>query len=257
MNIKVVQDIPIIEYYKAGQEKMPLLLLSHGFSGSKNDFFQDMKFVQELADKGFYIIAMDNRGHGDRNDLSFASCAIKNSKINIYEIRNLIKNSADDVSTLINYYENNNLIDKKRIGMTGCSMGGFITFRAMMTDSRIQAAAPLIGSPTWEDIPQEVPQPLSVDRDEAILKKLKALSLQYSPNYFPEKFYGRNLLIQNGEQDKHVDCNEVKNFYDKVAEISPETISLITYPATEHKVTPEMLTVTREWLCKKLATAEQ
>jgi hypothetical protein len=111
-NIKVIEDIPVIEYYKTGREKMPLLILSHGFTGSKNDFFQDMKIVQKLADKGFFIIAMDNRGHGDRKDPAFLGYAIKDSKINIYVIRKLIKESADDVSSLINYYENNCLIDK-------------------------------------------------------------------------------------------------------------------------------------------------
>jgi dipeptidyl aminopeptidase/acylaminoacyl peptidase len=251
-NTKVVQDIPIIEYYKTGSGKRPLLILSHGFSGRKSDFFQSMETIKGLANKGFYIVAMDNRGHGERKGPTFSSRVIKDSKINIFEIRKLIKESADDVSTLIDYYETNSLIDMNQIGITGCSMGGFITFRAMMIDSRIKAAAPMIGSPTWEDIPREVAQPLSIEQNKEAMDNLKELSQQYCPNYFPDKFYGRNLLIQNGAQDMHVNIAEVKKFYDVISENSPQTITMITYPGIGHKVTPEMLTVTTEWLCKKL-----
>jgi hypothetical protein len=254
-NTKIVQDIPVIEYYKKGQEKMPLLILSHGFSGSKNDYFNDMKFVRGLADKGLFIVAMDNRCHGERKGPAFSSVVINKSKINIYEIRKIIKESADDVSTLIDYYETNFLIDKDRIGMTGISMGGFTTFRAMMIDSRIKVAAPMIGSPVWEDIPQEVPHSTSIDQNEEVMTHLTQLSQKYSPNYYPEKFYGRNLLIQNGEQDKHVSIAEVKKFYNIIAKKSPQTITMISYPNLGHDVTTEMLTVTTEWLCEKLLSS--
>ena len=138
-----INDIPAIISYKKNIKHAPMIIFSHGFRGNKEDFPEEMKLYTM---NNFFTISIDNKGHGDRNDIQFFKYAMENEKLNILKVRELINETAKDIHKVITFLENNDHIDTSRIGMSGISMGGFITFRALTLEKRIRVAAPFIVS---------------------------------------------------------------------------------------------------------------
>jgi dipeptidyl aminopeptidase/acylaminoacyl peptidase len=247
-----IDDIPVIERCnKNGGSPMPLLILSHGFSSDKKTFAGKNNIMERFAEKGFFVVSFDNRSHGERKGRSDIERINKGaSGFDVYRIRKLIKESADDVVKIIDHYEKNPSIDAENTGISGVSMGGFVSFRAALMDKRIKAVAPIIGSPYWEDIP-EVNPPLLLKRSPVDLFRLKIFSKMFSPNYFVNKFEGKRILIQNGGADKHVHIKAVENFYGDLVTIVPNA-ELVVYPEIKHEVTEEMISKAVDFLTNEM-----
>jgi pimeloyl-ACP methyl ester carboxylesterase len=250
-----IGGIPVLECYNRHLRNGPLLFLLHGFSGEKENF---RKQLLELASQGYYGVAMDNRGHGERQqEDAFRKLVSEENGLNMLKVRQLIKDSADDLVSLINYYSEceNPSINPLRIGVAGISMGGFITYRAMMLDSRIKVGTPLIASPFWEDLPGNLPKELKVNREPEVINALNEYSQKYSPGYHPECFAPRPLLIQIGADDRHFDVGRVTTFYQKIMpnyHENAERVKLDILPNVAHEVTPEMWSNAVNWLKRYL-----
>ena len=238
-------NMPAIVCFKNNIKHAPLIVFSHGFKGNKECFREEMV---KYARNDFFTVSIDNKGHGDRNDTPFFEYAMKDKKLNILKVRELINETAKEIPGLIDLLENDGRVDCRRTGMAGYSMGGFITYRAMMLENRIKAAAPFISSPAWNEFPRNVP----VVDDIELRRQLKEYSEKNSPVNFPEKFYDRNILIQIGKNDNHFNIENVRLFVDKVNEHSADKIRLIEYDNVAHDVTIEMKETAFDWLKKVL-----
>ncbi|MCX7711410.1 MAG: prolyl oligopeptidase family serine peptidase [Clostridia bacterium] len=250
-----INEIPVLEFYKDDGKKKPLLLVSHGFTGKKEAMNKDHK-LEDLAEMGYYVVALDNRMHGERPGTSFTVEAVKSlGKLDVYVIRKAIKETADDIKVLIDTYSKEEIIDKDKIGMMGVSMGGFVTYRAMVIDDRIKVAVPFISSPFWDDIPGDIPKEISLEQTEEQKKNLEIYANEYSPGNQLDKFYPRAILGQVGDSDKHFKVRRVEDFYGKLKkeyEKDPDKLKLIVYPNVKHEVTEEMWENALEWLKKYL-----
>ena len=60
----------------------------------------------------------------------------------IFRVRQLIKETADDVVKLVDYYDGVGSLKISKIGMIGISMGGFTTFRVGIIDDRVKVLTP-------------------------------------------------------------------------------------------------------------------
>ncbi|MBW2411699.1 MAG: alpha/beta fold hydrolase [Deltaproteobacteria bacterium] len=245
-----IAGIPILSGYSSdeGIGSRPLVILSHAFQSSK-EFWQD-KMVS-LARAGYYTVALDNRGHGERKGPDFKSQVLEKDGFNLYEVRRLIKETADDIPTLIDHFSSHQSVDAARIGMVGVSMGGFIAFRALVIDDRIGVAAPVIASPYFDEKPGDVPL---VNRPE-INRALDVYSQKFSPAYHPDQFYPRAILIQVGGQDKHLDAGRVRQFYESLKSKyhqKPEKLKFIQEENTGHQFTASMWRHATKWLEKNL-----
>ena len=203
-----VKGIPALACYTTDSPNTPkpLVILSHAFQSSKA-FWQDK--LSALAASGYFAVALDNKGHGERNGPDFKSIVFSEEGFNLYEVRRLIKETADDIPTLIDHFSTHPCVDASRIGMIGVSMGGFITFRALVIEKRIRVAAPVIASPYFNERPRDVP----LDTRPGINRALEDYAQKFSPDGFAERFYPRAILIQVGGRDKHLDAGRVKQFY--------------------------------------------
>jgi dipeptidyl aminopeptidase/acylaminoacyl peptidase len=65
------------------------------------------------------------------------SQVFQDDKLDVYQVRRLIKETADDIPTIIDHLTADNQIDEQRIGMFGVSMGGFVTFRALVIEADV------------------------------------------------------------------------------------------------------------------------
>ena len=237
-----INNISALICYKKDSKNLPVIIFSHGFRGNKEYFLEEMK---RYAMSNFFTISIDNQGHGERKDKYFSEYAFENNKLNILKVRELINETAKEIPKLINFLENNDHVDIRRVGMYGTSMGGFITFRALTLEKRIIVAAPFISSPVWDELPKINKKPL-VDNFE-LRKQLKEYSKENAPINFIDKFFDKKILIQLGKDDKHFNIKKVRSFVNKVNELSSNKIKLIEYENVAHEVTAEMKKKALDW----------
>lgn len=162
-----------------------------------------------LAGMGYYAVTIDNRGHGDRVEHDFMSQVFQDGKLNVYQVRRLIKETADDITAIIDHFIADDRINEQRIGMLGALMGGFVTFCALVIEERIKVAGAIIASPYWDEQPADVP----VLTTPEVEQKLADYDREYNPANFPERFLHRPILIQIGGKDNHYNGKRVRQFY--------------------------------------------
>ena len=242
---KTIRGIPAIISRRDDNSKKPLVILSHGFTQSK-DTYSTNGCLKELAELGYYAVAIDNRLHGDRPGPDFHSAVMNSSgEIDLLALRMAMKETADDVKLLIDDLSVLEEVDEERIAMVGVSMGGFITYRTIVIDDRIKVGIPIISSPYWDDIPGDV----SVQKTSEA--ELETFFEKYQPLKCMDLFYPTALLIQVGEMDQHYNLNKVKKYYEDLANYyvdSPNKIKLIVYPDTKHEFIHVMWEQALQWL---------
>jgi pimeloyl-ACP methyl ester carboxylesterase len=239
-----VSEIPFLSCSKRDGEAKPLVILSHPFTASK-DMWTD--HLRELSDLGYYAVALDNRGHGERGGATFKERVFVDRKVDVCAVRRLIKETADDIPPLVDHLAAQNEVDGDRIGMVGVSMGGYITFRALAMDTRIRVAATVIASPYWDDTPQDMP---ALTAPEAIAT-LQSYSRTYGPAQHVDRFYPRPLLMQLGSNDIHFNQDRVIRFHRELEtryRDAPDKLQLVMHKGVGHEFTPPMWARAKSWL---------
>ena len=172
-------------------KKYPCLVYVYGGPHSQlvtNTFMTAGVFLNYMAQKGYVIFVMDNRGTNNRG-AEFEKCIHR--RLGVCE-------SADQMVG-IRYLQSLPYIDKERMGIDGWSFGGFMTL-TMVTDHPEVFRSASCGGPVvnWEwyeimygerymDTPQENPEGYA---NACIIPKIKNLKCP--------------LLIMHGQQDNTV-----------------------------------------------------
>jgi len=243
----VIGEVPILVNKPTGGTPAPLVLLSHGFSRSKEDW---LKELAELAGRGFVAVAMDNRLHGERAGVGFDSL-LPEGKLNVPALRRVMQETAADMSMLLDHFSGDVAVDAGRVAVVGVSMGGFVSFATLVNDLRIKVATPIIASPYWGDIPGDS----DVDLDGEAKADLADLSTRNEPAGRKESIPPRALLMQIGGEDRHYDGARVESFYEELRPLygdENERVSLIVHPGVGHELTAEMWANAVAWLEKYL-----
>jgi len=106
-------------------KKHPLFMYVYGGPGHNtvNNSYErgsDFYWFQLLAQKGYIVVSVDNRGTGSRGE-AFKKCTYKE----------LGKLETEDQINAAKYFGNQSYIDKNRIGIFGWSYGGFLSALCM------------------------------------------------------------------------------------------------------------------------------
>jgi dipeptidyl-peptidase-4 len=145
-------------------KKYPVLMYVYGGPGSQevnNSFFRVMDFAwyQMLAQKGYIVVCVDNRGTSGRGD-SFKKCIYK--QMGKYE--------TEDQIAAANYLQSLSYIDSNRVGIWGWSFGAYLSSLCIMKGNDVfkmaMAVAPVTNWRYYDNIyterflqtPQENPQ---------------------------------------------------------------------------------------------------
>lgn len=243
----VVGEVPILVTRPAGDTPAPLVLLSHGFTGCKENWLEQS---DELAGRGFVAVAMDNRLHGERAGVGFDSL-LPEGKLDLPGLRRVMQATATDMSMLIDHFSRDEAVDAGRVAVVGVSMGGFVSFAALVNDARIKVATPIIASPYWGDIPGDS----EVDLDGDAEADLADFSRRNEPAGRKEAIPPRALLMQIGGEDSHYDGARVESFYEQLRPLygdESERLGLIVHPGVGHELTAEMWANSVAWLEKYL-----
>jgi len=105
-------------------KKYPVLMYVYGGPGHNtvtNSYsFSDLSWFQMLAQLGYIVVSVDNRGTGNRGE-EFKKCTYKE----------LGKLETEDQIDAAKYFANQSYVDKNRIGIFGWSYGGYMSTLCM------------------------------------------------------------------------------------------------------------------------------
>ena len=238
----VIGEVPILLVRPTGSAPAPLILLSHGFSRSKEDWLEQLV---QLAAKGYFAVAMDSRFHGERPGPGFSALLPEGKPDLPSMLRSMLK-TAEDLSLLIDHLCRDEAIDPDRIAVAGASTGGFVSFAALVNDPRIKVATSIIASPLWGDIPE-----LDATARADLIDEFPALRESNRRESIPP----RALLMQIGSEDAQCDGAQIERFCEGLRELygdEPERVRLIVHPGVGHELTAEMWANAVAWLEKYL-----
>lgn len=240
-----IGEIPVLELFQNnGIPQKPMVILYHGYMGRKEFILPQSYF---LATNGYFVVTPDAYGHGER------------SGPGMVDIFTSIVKSAKEINGLIDYYKPNKEVDYTRVGLSGYSMGGCITFLYLTgSEKRIKAAVPVISTPDWVSIVEGL-------NTEEKIKELKAYGIldqdSKVDDYFkiaetiqPINQYTAMkdvpLLMLCGEKDIVTPAAGVKRLYDLLRPITldEKTLKFIVYPGAGHGDTVEMNFELAKWM---------
>lgn len=202
-------------------KKYPLIVYVYGGPGSQSvrDMWGGNRYLfnQILANKGYIIFTMDNRGSYGRGR----------------EWENVLykefgKNELEDQLKGIEYIKSLGFIDENRIGIWGWSYGGYFTTYAMTKRPDIfkvgVAGAPVIDWKNYDTIYTERYLKLPQDNEEGYMWS--------SPLNYIEKLTGDYLII-HGTADDNVHIQNSIQLISKAVELN-KMINVMIYPGEMH-----------------------
>lgn len=137
------QDVVALIFRPKAEGKYPTVVAQHFLGGTK-DHILFSAVLNALAKKGFLAVAIDGRYRGERqNGKSLGAAMAESLKTGVGHP--WLVDTVYDVTRLIDYLVTRPDVDADRIGMTGISEGGIITWMTTSIDDRIKVAAPVIG----------------------------------------------------------------------------------------------------------------
>lgn len=202
-------------------KKYPLIVYVYGGPGSQSvrDMWGGNRYLfnQLLANKGYIIFTMDNRGSYGRG---------KTWENILY--KEFGKNELEDQLKGIEYLQSLGFIDENRIGIWGWSYGGYFTTYAMTKRPDIfkvgVAGAPVIDWKNYDTIYTERYLKLPKDNEEGYM--------QSSPLNYIENLTGDYLII-HGTADDNVHIQNSIQLISKAVELN-KMINVMIYPGEMH-----------------------
>ena len=142
----------LIEFPSTNQRPWRLVLLLHGWSGGKEDWYQDDNFVngglmrKALLDAGYATLALDAATHGERsNEIDYQHVnAFDDPKVpprrNYFTYAEISIQTVKDYRRALDFVYERGLVDTNGVGLLGYSMGGMDAFYLMAVEPRITMA---------------------------------------------------------------------------------------------------------------------
>ncbi|MCE1248761.1 MAG: prolyl oligopeptidase family serine peptidase [Firmicutes bacterium] len=184
------------------------ILFYHGLYSRKETH---RKELESLAGRGFLAIAIDNLGHGGRQLVNLRD-SLSGPDFE-YKFLNLVKETALEIPGIIDELDKMGFADVEKLGISGISMGGYITYAGVLADPRFKAAAPILGSPVWRGFNGD------------------------SPHSNPHLFYPVALLSQNAGKDTSVPAYNARNFHNELKPYyrrTPQKLEYVEFPNSGH-----------------------
>ena len=215
----------------------PLVLLLHGLGGHKEKM---LPALYGFARRGYRAVAADVRMHGERSDAAEREARLQAGSLNT--LSDIIEGTAEDVSRLLDHFGSD------EAAIHGISLGGYVTFAALLADPRLRVASVAMGSPDWLTPLRRSglgPGHPAYDR-AAQSNPLDLAELLYPP---------RPLLLLHGTADDVVSPEGVialeRSLRPHYAD-QPERLELHLYPDSGHHYTDDMLERTASWFARFL-----
>ena len=141
-----------LEFPKSDRKPCPLVMLLHGWSGSKEDWYKDDNIIsggvmrKALLNAGYAILALDAATHGERsNEIDYQHVnAFDDPKAparrNYFTFAEISIQTVKDYRRALDFMAERGEVDMGRIGLVGYSMGGMDSFYLLSVEPRIRVA---------------------------------------------------------------------------------------------------------------------
>ncbi|MEN6602462.1 MAG: alpha/beta fold hydrolase [Bryobacteraceae bacterium] len=141
-----------LEFPKTAAKPYPLVLLLHGWSGSKEAWYVDGnnhsggEMRKALLGAGYAVMALDAATHGERNaEIDYQHVNPFNDpnappRQNYFTYAEISVQTVKDYQRGLDYLAARGDIDMSRIGLVGYSMGGMDSFYLLPVEPRIRVA---------------------------------------------------------------------------------------------------------------------
>lgn len=203
-------------------KKYPVLIYVYGGPGSQNVLNQwnrRQPWFQLLAQKGYIVASVDNRGTDGRGEAFKKSTYMQLGK---YEV--------EDQLAAIRYLGKLSYIDKDRIGMFGWSYGGFMTLNCLMHGNSLLkmgvSVAPVTNWRFYDTIYTERYMRKPQNNEEGYDNN--------SPITHVEKLKGKLLLV-HGTADDNVHYQNSMELVNKLVEAGKQ-FDMQFYPNKNHSI---------------------
>lgn len=143
------QDATVVIYRPKAEGKYPAIVLQHFLGGSKDHPVIGI-VANNLVSKGFLVAAMDGRYRGERQRGTSLEAAMTQA-LRTGKGHPFLIDTAYDITRLVDVLAARPDVDPQRIGMTGISEGGILTWMCAAMDDRIRVAVPIIGVTCFGD----------------------------------------------------------------------------------------------------------
>lgn len=245
-----IDSIPLIRLRpRIEKKKYSTIIFYHGWSSSKES--QRMRGYI-LSNLGFQVFLPDSINHGERNPIDYMNPL--NMKDYFWPT---VLNSMEESEKILEYGVEKLNVDKENIGVSGHSMGGFISSGVFTHNKSVKAGVILNGSCNWNHCNElkatMIGQSLNISIEEE-LKKTQDKLIHLDPIMHMEGVKDRPLLLINGGADRVVPNEGQKIFYEKARKkySDKSLIDLIIYKDLGHFVTSNMMEDTGKWFKKFL-----
>ena len=249
---EVIGHIPVLHVSEQSifNKELPLVIFIHGFQSAKE---HNLHYAYLMAEKGFRVILPDVVYHGERETGASESELMP-------RFWEMVLQSIKELPLLKDDLLSRKLIDPKRIGIAGSSMGGIVTNGALATYEWLSAGVSLMGNPSYvafaelqigEMKKREMDFPLSEEEISQAIAQLKPFDLSLNP----DKLANRPLLFWHGAKDHVVPYQYAYRFYEEVKSSYNEDdnrIDFILDKKASHKVSREGVIQTANWFEKHL-----
>lgn len=242
-----IENIPVLHIVDANlaEDKLPLVIFQHGFTSAKE---HNLHIAYLLAGEGYRVLLPDAVHHGEReDDLS--------GKKRQYVFWEIVIQSLTELDQLRQHFVDRNLVQEDRIGMSGTSMGGILTFGALTQYPWIKAAVSLMGSPSYFKLANAQIRYLKEEgfslpiSEEEMITQIEGLQ-SYDLSLQEDKLDGRPLMMWHSTVDKVVPYTLTYDFYNQIKPLyegKEDRLKFIKDETSGHKVSREAVLALVDW----------
>ncbi|MCA0969608.1 alpha/beta fold hydrolase [Halobacillus litoralis] len=241
---KNVPVLTVVDQSKQ-EEPLPVFIYFHGFTSAKE---HNLAQSYLLAQKGYRVILPDSAYHGEREE------DLTKDELNL-KFWDIVYQNLKDLQDIKDELDRASLIQDRRIGVGGTSMGGITTCAALTMYPWIQASTVMMGSPKPVEFAKRLlngieeagmEMPVSDEELESLLASLEEIDLSKQK----EKLYSRPIFFWHGDADPVVPFEHSYDFYNEVIGDykNPENIRFLREVGRDHKVSRFAVLEMVNWL---------
>lgn len=204
---KVLDGIPVNEYYLEDYELKGLTFIQHGYQSNKNRGTDFMAVC--LARLGYKVVSIDAYMHGDRIQEPFISMSNYKRFSAVFEV--VTKTAKDIVFLHEKYYA----ADFPKYDMIGISLGGMIAFYLCTITDKINKLVPAISTPNFLGMTRYSLGLEGTEKYQQLLENNLEYINSIDPiNHVKDMKYSKMFML-NGSKDQVVPGIFSEKFYNK------------------------------------------
>jgi uncharacterized protein len=243
-----INGIPILQVCKEElrNEKLPLVIFSHGFTSAKE---HNLHFAYLLAEENMRVILPDAIHHGHREN----NISEKNRALSFWEI---VINQINELNIIKEAFMMKNLILEDKIAIGGTSMGAIISLGALSQYDWIKAAISYMGTPYYQHFATAQLEQLRSDKHlsnevnlDDLALKVEQLAIFELTNKL-DHVRPTPLFIWHGKKDNVVPFQYSEKLYETLQgkEDWKDNVTFIADEHSDHKVSRKALIESVNWL---------